>query len=186
MPEVDAFNIEKFKSKFGDGAKGGLFYFRPAWPAGITADVTTTDAIYLVKTATVPTTTLAEDTLAWQGMDYKYAGKRTYGDLAVNFNVDISAKIRMLFERWSNFIHDPSTNLRETSSNYMVDQKLQMVGYDGQVILEFTMHHAWPKDIGSIALDYSSADTVTFDVTFSYIYHTLSFSETGGVSNTAG
>lgn len=186
MPEVDAFNIEKFKSKFGDGAKGGLFYFRPAWPTSISADVTSTDAIYLVKTATAPTTTLAEEILAWQGMDYKYAAKRTYGDLAVTFNVDIDAKIRMTFEKWSNFIHDPSTNLRSKSGDYMVDQKLQMVGYDGQVILEFTLHHAWPKEIGSIALDYASADTVTFDVTFAYIYHTLSFSETGGVSNTAG
>jgi hypothetical protein len=180
MPEVDAFNIEKFKSKFGDGAKGGLFYYRPAWPTAIPQDITTEDAIYLVKASSLPGTTLAEDVVSWQGMDYKYAGKRTYEDFSVTFNVDLNAKIRMLFENWSNHIHNPKTNVRTVSSEYMVDQKLQMVGYDGQVILETTLHNAWPKTIGAISLDYGEVNTVTFEVTFAYIYHTLSFSETGG------
>ena len=58
-----------------------------------------------------------------------------------------------------------------------------MVGYGGDTILEFTMHHAWPKEIGTMAMDYGSTEVVTFDVTFSYIYHTLSFNETGGAVN---
>jgi hypothetical protein len=61
----------------------------------------------------------------------------------------------------------------------MVDQRLQMVGYDGEVILEFTLHDAWPKEISQIAMDYASTEIATFDVTFTYSYHETSFTETG-------
>ena len=183
MPSLDSFNIEKFKSKFGDGAKASLFYFQPQWPTGVETSLSPEDTIYLVKTATIPNTALDEGTLGWQGFDYKYATKHTYSDLAVTFNVDLEAKVRMLFENWSNLIHNPETNVWSVTSDYMMTQKLQMVGYEGQTILEFTMHHAWPKEIGTIAMDYTTNEVISFDVTFSYIYHTLSFNETGGSVN---
>jgi len=183
MPSLDSFNIEKFKAKFGDGAKGSLFYFQPQWPAGVQTSLSPEDVVYLVKAATIPDTTLEEATISWQGFDYKYATKHTYADLTVTFYVDLQAKVRMLFENWSNLVHNPLTNVWSTTSEYMVDQKLQMVGYQGQTIMEFTMHHAYPKDIGTIAMDYSTNEYLTFDVTFSYLYHTLSFNETGGAVN---
>ena len=73
MPALDSFNIEKFKSKFGDGAKGSLFYFQPQWPAGVQTSLSPEDVVYLVKTATIPNTVLDEATIQWQGFDYKYA-----------------------------------------------------------------------------------------------------------------
>jgi len=179
MPEAQLFTIEGFKSKFGDGAKLSLFYYRPNWPGGITQEINENDAIYLVKTATMPSTTLEETTLNWQGYDWKFAAKHTYSDVTINFNVDKEAKIRMLFEDWSNYIHDPVTNNYEVVANYMADQKLQMLGYDGDVIMEFTLHHAWPKEVGQLSYDYASTEVAAFDVTFSYIYHTVSLTGTG-------
>ena len=93
MPALDSFNIEKFKSKFGDGAKASLFYFQPQWPADVTTSLSPEDTVYLVKTATIPNTALEEGTLNWQGFDYKFATKHTYADLAVTFNVDLDAKV---------------------------------------------------------------------------------------------
>ena len=178
MPEPQLFTIEGFKSKFGDGAKLSLFYYRPNWPGGIN-DVSENDAIYLVKTATMPSTTLEETTLNWQGFDWKFAAKHTYSDITITFNVDKKANIRMLFENWSNKIHNPVTNEYEVVSNYMTDQTLQMLGYKGQVIFEFKLHHAYPKEIAQMSYDYSSTEITSFDVTFSYIYHTVSHIGTG-------
>jgi hypothetical protein len=181
MPDIRAFNIEAFKAKFGDGAKTSLFYFQPQWPGLLQADVIAQDAIYLVKTAQMPSTALEEVTLNWQGFDWKFPGKHTYTDVVVTFNVDLDAKIRNTFENWSNLCHDPRTNFYSIHSDYMMDQRLQMVGYEGQVILEYVLHDAWPKEISQISMDYASTEVAQFDVTFTYSYHELSFDETGGV-----
>jgi hypothetical protein len=61
-----------------------------------------------------------------------------------------------------------------------------MLGYEGQVIMEFILHDAWPQEIAQISMDYSSTEVATFDVTFTYSYHEVSFSETGGTPSTAG
>jgi hypothetical protein len=182
MPDTRAFNIEAFKAKFGDGAKASLFYFQPQWPGGIQADVAQQDAIYMVKAAQMPSTILEEAMLNWQGFDWKYPTKHTYADVVITFYVDLKAKIRKLFENWSNLIHDPETNFWATHDEYMVDQRLQMVGYQGEVILEFVLHNAWPKELAQITMDYSTSEVATFDVTFSYTYHTVSFNETGGAA----
>jgi hypothetical protein len=71
MPDVRSFNIEAFKARFGDGAKSSLFYYQPQWPGALAASVNQEDAIYLVKTATLPSTTLEEVSLNWQGFDWK-------------------------------------------------------------------------------------------------------------------
>lgn len=186
MPDIRAFNIEAFKAKFGDGAKSSLFYYQPSWPGALDAPLSEEDTVYLVKTATMPSTTLEEVTLNWQGFDWKFAGKHTYTDVTITFNVDLNAKVRMLFERWSNLIHNPLNNFYTVHSEHMQDQRMQMVGYQGQVILEFTLHDAWPKEVAQISMDYSSTEIATFDVTFTYSYHEVQFSETGGTPNTAG
>lgn len=181
MPDVRAFNIEAFKARFGDGAKSSLFYYQPNWPGALDADLGEEDAVYLVKTSQLPSTTLEEVTLNWQGFDWKYPGKHTYTGVTITFNVDIEAKIRMLFEKWSNLAHNPVTNFYNTHNVFMADQKLQMIGFQGQVILEFTLHDAWPQEIAQITMDYSSTEVATFDVTFTYSYHEVSFNETGGL-----
>jgi hypothetical protein len=179
MPDVRSFNIEAFKAKFGSGAKSSLFYFQPQWPASISAPVSQQDAIYMVKSTAAPSTSTEEAVMNWQGFDFKYMSKRTYADFTVSFHVDLDAKIRQTFELWSNLIHDPLTNFYSTQDVYMTDQRLQMLGYNGQVIAEYTLHSAWPKEIGQITLDYATGETAEFEITFSYLYHTLSDKETG-------
>jgi len=174
-----AFNINDFKANFGDGAKSNLFYYKPQFPPGV-AEMTPDQAMYLVKSTQFPSTTLDEAVLSWQGMDWKMATKHTYSDITISFNVDYNAKIRMLFEDWSKMAHNPATNEYGLHSDYMADQILQMLGYNGTVIMEAKLVHAWPKEVGQITLDYSSAEIATFDVTWTYAYHELSFEATGG------
>ena len=184
MPDPRSFNIEAFKANFGDGAKNSLFYYQPSWPPALNAPLTEEQTIYLVKTATMPSTALEEVVINWQGFDWKFAGKHTYTDVTVTFMVDLDAKVRMLFERWSNLIHDPVTNFYTVHTEHMRDQRLQMLGYQGQVILEFTLHDGWPKEVSQISMDYSSTEVAQFDVTFTYSYHEIKFSETGGTQTT--
>jgi hypothetical protein len=180
MPDVRNFNIEGFKAGFGDGAKSSLFYYQPSWPAQLAAPLSEQETLFLVKTAQMPSTAMDEVVINWQGFDWKFGGKHTYTDVTITFNVDLEAKVRDLFESWINLIHNPLTNFYTTHDVHMKDQILQMLGYEGQVILEFTLHDAWPKEVGQIAVDYSSTEVATFDVTFTYSYHEVKRTETGG------
>lgn len=181
MPDVRNFNIEGFKAGFGDGAKLSLFYYQPSWPTALGSQVIgEQETVFLVKTATMPSTALDEVVINWQGFDWKFAGKHTYTDVTITFNVDLEARVRDHFEKWSNLVHDPLTNNYSIHSVHMKDQILQMLGYQGQVIMEFTLHDCWPKEVSQIAMDYSSTEVATFDVTFTYSYHEVKRTETGG------
>jgi len=174
------FTIDGFKSNFRDGHRANLWYFLPNFPADvIVGDMNNSRSVYLVKTTSMPSTTLEEVLLNWQGYDFPIAGKHTYAELPVTFNVDHDALIRQNFENWINKIHNPVTNEYALLSDYMLDQRIQLLGYDGDPVLEFTLHDCWPKDIAMASLDYAATEVTMFDVTFRYSYHTVSDRPTG-------
>jgi hypothetical protein len=173
------FNLDAFKAGFGDGARSNLFYFIPNFPASIDEGLGDRTR-FLVKSTSLPDTTIEEVAVDWQGYNFKFAGKHTYSDFTVVFSVDRKAKIRLAFENWVNKkIHNPLTNEYFTSDSYMRDQKLQWLGYDGEVIMEYTLFNAWPSKLGAIALDYSTGAISTFDVAFAYSHFTSKNSGTG-------
>jgi hypothetical protein len=174
------FTIDGFKSNFRDGQRSNLWYFQPAFPAfAVTGDMNDQRATYLVRTTSMPGTTLEEILLNWQGYDFPIAGKHTFAELAVTFNTDHDALIRQNFENWINHIHDPVTNEYALISEYMTDQRLQLLGYDGEPVLEFTLHDAWPREVAPATLDYTANDITQFDVTFRYVRHSVSDTATG-------
>lgn len=175
------FTIDGFKSNFRDGQRSNLFYFLPNFPGfAQTGDMNNDRSTYLVRTTNLPSSTLEEILLNWQGYDFPIAGKHTFADMSVTFNTDHDAYIRQNFELWINKIHDPVTNEYALLNEYMLDQRLQLLGNDGEPVLEFTLHDAWPKEVGQATLDYTSNDITQFDVTIRYAYHTVTDHATGG------
>lgn len=175
------FDIESFKANFKDGARSHLFYYIPQFPGGeFNSEGLNADEVsYLIRSSTLPNSTLEEVVTNWQGYDFPFASKHTFSEFTMNFNVDRQAKIRRLFENWVNLIHNPITNTYALADLYMSRQKLQLLGYNGEVVLEYTFHHAWPKTVGDITLDYASTEIAVFDVTWRYAYHTVIDKGTG-------
>ena len=168
------FTIDGFKSNFRDAQRANLFYFLPSFPADITVgDMNNDRAVYLVRTTSLPGVSLEEIMLNWQGFDFPIAGKHTFQSLAVTFNTDHEGRIRQNFENWINKIHNPVTNEYAMLNEYMIDQHLQLLGNDGDPVIEFQLHDCWPMEIGAGSLDYGTSDVTQFDVTFRYSYHTL-------------
>jgi hypothetical protein len=168
---MPGFNIENFKANFEGGARSYLFYYIPRYPGGVSDGGQ--DITYLVRTTSLPETTLEETIVNWQGFDFKFAAKNTFADFVVTFNVDKDAKVRKLFENWMTKIHNPETNEFAKASEYMIAQRIQLLDYDGSVVMQYVLHHAWPKSITAITLDYASTEVAQFDVNFSYAYHTI-------------
>lgn len=174
------FDIESYKANFRDGARQNLFYFLPTFPPDvIEGDMNNERTSYLVRSTSLPASTIEEVQLNWQGFDFFVGGKHTFAELSLTFNLDDKGLLRLTFENWINKIHDPVTNEYGTIALYMFPQRLQLLGYDGTPIMEYLLHHAWPKEVAAATLDYSTNDVVQFDVTFRYAYHTITSKPTG-------
>jgi len=170
---MPSFDLESFKSNFSGGARSYLFYFLPLFPGIIAGGITQEKASYLVRTTSLPETTFEEIITPWQGFDFKFAGKHTYSPLEVEFNVDRNADIRTAYEDWINLIHDPETNQWAPLEEYMVNQAILLLDYDGQPVMDYKLIYAWPSTVGPVTLDYAGTETAMFSVTFTYAYHTV-------------
>lgn len=165
--------IDEFSFYFRGGAKSYLFEWIPNAPASISSFVR--DYKYLVRSTSIPSTTIEEITVNYQQVDFKMGGKKIFDDWVVSFNVDKDANIRVSFEEWSNLIHSIENGFfnHKLFDNYTSNESFHMLNGKGETILNITLYHAWPKSISPITLDYSSQDFAQFDVTFSYMYHEI-------------
>ena len=163
------FDIDSYRGNFQGGARAYLFYHKPVFPTSIGGD--TDMATYLVRSTSLPETSIDEITLAWQGFDFKVAGKYTYADWTVTFNCDAEANIQKHYHNWLSLIHDPTTTMYASPVNYMVDQQVELLGITGEAITKYKLFACWPKMVGNATLDYTQNDVVQFDVTFAYLYH---------------
>jgi len=168
MPKFD---IDSYRANFQGGARAYLFYFKPNFPSAVGGD--TEKATYLVRSTSLPETSSDEIVTNWHGFDFKMAGKYTYTDWTVTFNVDRDAAIQQMFHNWAALIHDPTTNIYSAPSVYFADQQLELLDLDSKPILKYKLVGAWPKTIATATLDYSTNDVVQFDVTFTYLYHVI-------------
>lgn len=174
------FTVDGFKSNFRDGQRSNLWYFLPNFPADvITGDMNNNRSTYLVRTANIPGVSLEEIQLNWQGFDFFVAGKHTFEPLAITFNTDYNALIRLNLEKWVSKIHNPVTNEYALLNEYMLDQRLQLLGYDGEPVIEYVLHDAWPQSIAAGSLDYASNEITQWDLTLRYQYYTVSDQATG-------
>jgi len=168
---MPGFDIESFRAKFQSGARQYMFYVKPVFPLGIGADTDT--ATYLIRASQLPATDNEELVVQWQGFDYKMAGKATFSPWATTFNVDKDADILKWFLEWKKIILDPTTNVHGSPVDYMVDQQVELLGFDGNPILKYKLVGAWPQSVGAVTLDYATSDVAQFEVTWSYQYHVV-------------
>ncbi len=174
------FTIDGFKANFRDGQRSNLFYFLPSFPADvISGDMNNDRSVYLVKSANIPSTSLEELALPWQGFDFNIAGKHTFEPMTVTFNTDYKALLRLNFEKWVKKIHNPVTNEYALINEYMLDQRLQLLDYNGEPVLEYILHDAWPQSLATATLDYATSEITQWDLTMRYSYYEVSDKPTG-------
>lgn len=167
---IPGFGIQEYITQkgFQGGQRAYLFLYEPDIPI-VNAEKGMNK--YLVRTTNLPETTMEEIMVNWQGQDFKFAGKYTFSDFTVTFNVDLNAQIRDLFEQWMNLTHDIRSNVHAPLDQYMQDQLISLLDYDGNKLKTFRLVKAWPKMVGPVSLDYGTNDVSQFDITLSYQYH---------------
>jgi hypothetical protein len=161
------FDIDTYKTKFTGGARQYLFFAYFTFPYSIGNSVIP----YLVKSTSIPDSSLEEIVVPYPGISFKMAGTRTYGDWQISFNVDEDGVLLHGFHNWHDLIYDSDTHSQISANNYMRNQTLFLLDGNGASTEQITLYGAWPKSVGAVGLDYATSDIATMDVTFSYQYY---------------
>lgn len=166
------FNIQSLVSSASDYARDYLFYAQVSKsPVGLEFSSTHK---YMVSSTTLPSQTVEPITTNWQGMEYSIGGTTSFEDFTISFKCDPAQATRGMFLQWMNMIHDPSTNIHGLPVMYFGTIGLSQLNGFGIPTVRYDLQHAWPTVVGEVSLDYSSKDISKFDVTFKYLYHTIS------------
>jgi len=171
------FNINTFKTNglvYG-GARPSLFNITLSVPAGIGIDSVSVQKFTLVaRAAELPPSQVSSFDIGYFGRKIKLAGDRTFTDWNVTVMNDEDFSVRSMFELWSNALNRLESNVRDAAIDtelYKTDLQIAQYAKTGEMIREYTMYGAFPTNIGAIALDWDTQNTIeTFPVTFAYDY----------------
>jgi hypothetical protein len=171
------FNISAFKSNglvYG-GARPSLFNVFMSAPAGLGIDTVSVDKFrFVCKTAELPESAISTIEVPYFGRRIKVAGERAFADWSVSVLNDEDFSVRAMFELWSNALNRHVSNVRDpalSAEQYKTDLEILQYSKDGDVIRSYQLIGAFPTTIGSIGLNWESANAIEeFNVTFAYDY----------------
>jgi len=172
-----AFNVNEFISRgleYG-GARPSLFEVQMGQPPGIQFDADSVQKLsFMCQAAQLPAASMSSIEIPYFGRKIKVAGERSFDNWTLSIMNDEDFKVRSLFEKWSNALNSLETNIRSGglgAENYKADLDVIQYAKDGEIIRAYTVIGAFPTDVSSIDVNWSSTGTVqTFSATLAYDY----------------
>ena len=174
-----AFNIEQFKSNFGDGgARPNLFRARINLPSALGGQMLGQGS-FLIKSAQIPSATVTAIDVPYFGRQVRVAGNRTFEPWTVTIMNTETFSIRNDMEKWMSKINSHNDNIAEaaTLQSYKADATVEHLKKSGpssdspDVAASYKFFGMFPTEISSIELGWENNDTIEeFTVTFAYDY----------------
>ena len=163
-----AFNLDEFRNSMADGgARPTLFEMSIQFPGGAAREQP-----FLTKVSEIPASTISVIEVPYFGRKLKVAGDRTFATLTCTIINDENYRLRKKFEDWMRLIaqHDNASGAR-TLSQYQTSLMLTQKRRAGTNAALYFFVNAFPTTLGTIALDWSSTDTIEeYTVEFQYQY----------------
>ena len=159
--------ITDFKSKLsGGGARSNLFEVVLSFPDAAQTDSNTLDkSRLLVKSAALPSSSVAPLEVAFRGRTLKLAGDRTFETWTITVINDTDFAIRSAFENWMNTINRVSDNTGITDpALYQADAYVYQLDRDGSTLRAYHMYDLFPTNISTINLSYETDSIQEFTV----------------------
>ena len=171
-----AFQLSEFKSNLKQGgARPSLFNVEFQYPSGITTPPT--KASFLVKSTTIPASTIGSQDVYFHGKAIKVAGDRTFDTWDTTIINDEDFGIRTTLERWMNYISNHKLNTRDKEvfntsegdvAKYKSTVKVTQFSKAGEELRAYRFFGAWPSALSTINLDWSSQEIEEFTCTWMY------------------
>lgn len=169
--------LSNFKSSInGNFARAYLFYVKFPDPGAVNLPQ---NQRFLVRSTSLPASTIEEIPIPYQGMVYKIGSTQVFETWECTFNADNAMSLRREFVRWMQAVHNPVNNEHGLPSNYFGKAEIEMLdpfqnfGGDGAANANYvaTLYDAWPSSVGALDLAYDSKEVAQFSVTFTYNWH---------------
>ena len=178
-------NISDFKAQMiGGGARANQFRVELAFPSYVGAGaIVGLKTQFLCKAAQLPASTIDNIPVQYRGRAVNIAGERTFAPWTISVYNDTDFAIRNAMEQWANGVQNlTTTNGRTNPRDYQVDLLVHQLDRNGATVKTYKFVDAYPTEIGAIALDFDSVNTIeTFDVTFTYNYWSSNTATSGGI-----
>ena len=171
-----AFSVTEFKANLKQGgARPSLFKVDFTYPSGITAPPTRAE--FLVKTTTIPASTIGSYDVFYHGKAIHVAGDRSFDTWDTTIINDEDFGIRTTLENWMGSISNHKLNTRDKGvfntsegdvAKYKSTLKVQQFSRTGKLLRTYSFIGAWPSALSTINLDWSSQEIEEFTCTWMY------------------
>ena len=173
------FSVTKFKANLKHGgARPSLFRVEFQYPSGIiTRPNPPNQASFLVKSTTIPASTIGSYDVYYHGKAIKVAGDRSFDTWDTTIINDEDFGIRDTLENWMNSISNHKLNTRDklvfnTSEGDVAKYKstLRVIQFSkaGEELREYKFIGAWPSALSTINLDWATQEIEEFTCTWMY------------------
>lgn len=170
-------DISQFKSAIKSGIlRGHRFRVIVNFPAFAGTTENSRQASLLARSTSTPTSTIGEVELKYGGRTLPIPGDREYSEQALTFIAVQDQGVFNAFQSWSNGINSHEGNVAVSTDldALMTDLTLQLLDGSDNVINEWVLRGAWPREVGAMEMDAESDNAaVTFEVTLRYINYEI-------------
>ena len=177
-----AFAVSEFKSNLKHGgARPSLFRVEFQYPPKITTRPNPPDqASFLVKSTTIPASTIGSYDVFYHGKAIHVAGDRSFDTWDTTIINDEDFGIRNTLESWMAAISDHSLNTRDKdvfrsndrsegdSAKYKSTLQVTQFSKAGNDLRTYIFKGAWPSALSTINLDWSTQEIEEFTCTWMY------------------
>ena len=174
-----AFSVTEFKSNLKQGgARPSLFKVDFQYPSGITTPPTRSE--FLVKSTTIPASTVGSYDVFYHGKAIHVAGDRSFDTWDTTIINDEDFGIRNSLESWMGAISNHTLNTRDKNlfqsndksegdaAKYKTSLKVTQFSKAGDDLRTYIFKGAWPSALSTINLDWSSQEIEEFTCTWMY------------------
>ena len=171
------FAVAQFKSNLKQGgARPALFKVEFQYPSGITAPPT--KAEFLVKSTTIPASTIGSYDVFYHGIAIHVAGDRTFDTWDTTIINDEDFGIRKTLEKWMDSISNHKLNTRNKKvfntsegdvAKYKSTLKVKQFSKAGKLLQTYSFIGAWPSALSTINLDWATASEIE-EFTCTWVY----------------
>jgi hypothetical protein len=154
----------------GGGARPSHFKVTLAYPSlpGLASTGLDNDQ-FLIKAASLPSSTIQTIEVPWKGRIVKVAGERTFANWQVTIINDTAFEHRNKLEKWSNLIlNHTKTNGEYAPTAYTAVLTVEQLDRNGDTLKTYEFKDCFPVSIGDISLDFGNANAIEeYNVEFS-------------------
>ena len=175
-----AFAVTEFKSSLKQGgARPSLFNVEFQYPSGISARPSPPNqASFLVKSTTIPASTIGSYDVFYHGKAIHVAGDRTYDTWDTTIINDEDFGIRNTLEKWMAAISNHKLNTRNKrtfptmseggEAPYKSTLKVRQFSKAGKELRAYKFNGAWPSVLSAIPLEWATQEIEEFTCTWMY------------------